>query len=681
MWWSSLRLFNNGYKEINGYSKDEILRVKNSITELKSDKTKSQDDLDDFLKVEFKLEDIRSFSDYFSNIKTFSEKYLVSHPKKEFFSLKQAITNELKLISNNLTNLNSNGRNVKRIVKNDEYLDQFLKDSKELISYINKFLPRLEANTEKPEREYEKDGTLWIEANKIKNLFFKFNDIPNNLNNWEELQELVVYITSLVEAKLTKKVKSRKEIVLNFHFDELYQFILSKTEENLDSYNDIIYLLYHFGIIEDYEGEAFVNVLERKESIQNLKDKMRPIIVVLIKDKLKSHIEEIEDLDKQYDLNGHGLGKLKLELLMEQKFSEFLPKIVDLYFKGLDKKFQGLMSDTSDPEEFIKVINSNYSKVDEFALKIDEIDAWVLNFDKILKPYTNITSTLKKTLSSLISEILRRKEDYSNYLNNIKDESLRVDVRSFVDEKIVEVNKLINSYEDETSLIIKEELPQLRVIKDLLSNYKGKIEQIKSEVYSKLDTYKNNNIDMYAVIKNWEDKFNRKQQQLTFLLTVLMNKIFKSFKDLIDTESILFAEITEITKQSENFEGLPFNFALSSFLANKLSEDELRERISEITSKVNQITSSLGLYEVERAKLEEILSNKVKLRQGVSVSNVQCTVCHKNINFVQDKLITCPFCASTYHYLCVAEWLSKHNSCPMCQNTFLDPNLGLFESE
>ncbi|MHA2287917.1 MAG: RING finger domain-containing protein, partial [Promethearchaeota archaeon] len=337
------------------------------------------------------------------------------------------------------------------------------------------------------------------------------------------------------------------------------------------------------------------------------------------------------------------------------------------------------VSDTSDQEEFISVINSNYSKVDEFALKIDEIDAWVLQFDKILQPYTNITSTLKKTLANIISEVIRRKDDYSNYLNNIKDESLRVDIRDYIDEKIDEVNKLINSYEDETSLIIKEELPQLREIKDLLSNYKGKIEQIKNEVYEKLDTFKNNNIDMYAVIKNWEDNFNRKQQQLTFLLTVLMNKIFKSFKDLIDTESILFAEITEITKQSENFEGLPFNFALSSFLANKLSEDELRERISEIDSKINQITSSLGLYEVERAKLEEILTNKVKLRQGVSVSNVQCTVCHKYINFAQDKLITCPFCGSTYHYLCVAEWLSKHNSCPMCQNQFLDPNLGLFE--
>ncbi|MFX0047328.1 MAG: RING finger domain-containing protein [Candidatus Hermodarchaeota archaeon] len=678
-----MRLFDNdfeGYREINGYSKEEILRVKNSITELNSGNINTQN-LDDFLKSEFQSKVNNSFLDYINGIKVFSENFLFSPQKKDYFSLKQAILNELKIISRNLTNLSSNGRNVKRLTKNNIYLDEFLNTSKELISNINEFLPRLEESTEKPEYEYENDTRLWIESNKMKNLFFRFNPLPENLNYWEELQELVVYLKSLVEAKLTKKVKSHKDIVLNFRFDELYQFFLSRVEKNVVIYDDLIYMLSQHGIIEEYEGEAFVNVLERKESIQSLKHRMRPVIITLIKDKLKSQIQEIEDLDKLYDLNGHGMGKLKVEFLMDQKFREFLPKIVDLYFKGLDKKFQGLENDTSDPEEFVNVINSNYSKVDEFALKMDEIDAWILNFDKILKPYTNITSTLKKTLANIISEIYRRKEDYSNYLNNIKDESLRVDVRSFVNDKIAEVNKLINSYEDETSLIIKEELPQLRTIRDLLTNYKGQIEQIKSEVYTKLDTYKKNNIDIYSIIKTWEDNFSRKQQQLTFLLTVLMNKIFKSFKELIDAESILFAEITEITKQSENFEGLPFNFALSSFLANKLSEDELKERISEINSKISQITSSLGLYEVERAKLEEILTNKVKLRQGVSISNVQCTVCHKYINFVQDKLITCPFCGSTYHYLCVAEWLSKHNSCPMCQNQFLDPNLGLFESE
>jgi len=174
MWWYSLRLFNNDFKDINGYSKDEILRVKNAITKLKSKESESQN-LAEFLKTEFNLELIESFSEYFSNIKIFCEKYLIPDSKKNFISLKQAILKELKQISNNLTNLSSNGRNVKRLVKNNKHLEQILNESKELLSYLSKFLPRLEESTEKPEFDYENDGILWIEANKIKNLFSGIN--------------------------------------------------------------------------------------------------------------------------------------------------------------------------------------------------------------------------------------------------------------------------------------------------------------------------------------------------------------------------------------------------------------------------------------------------------------------------------------------------------------------------
>ncbi|GAG81242.1 unnamed protein product [marine sediment metagenome] len=87
------------------------------------------------------------------------------------------------------------------------------------------------------------------------------------------------------------------------------------------------------------------------------------------------------------------------------------------------------------------------------------------------------------------------------------------------------------------------------------------------------------------------------------------------------------------------------------------------------------------LYQVELSKLEKLLANRVKLSKGISSSEVQCTVCHKYINFAKDKVITCPFCGSTYHYLCVAFWLSKYNSCPMCQNHFLEPHSDLFESQ
>ena len=656
------------------------MNLKKKITTIKSENINSLE-IDDFVKSEFKIDIFNSYSKFYNEIKIFSESYLFSDLKTDHFSLKQEIISELKLVSSNITNFNSNGRNVKRIIKNNKFLDNFLKINKELQNSIYEFILILEKNFQKTDKFYNNNTLCWIEANKIKDLYFKLNDIPSNLGIWEEIKELEAYLQSLVEAKSIKKTKSRKEILLSFHFNELNSFFLSKSDDNKAIYDDFIYLLYRNGIFEEYEGEKFVNILERKETIENLKKKMRPVIIELIKDLLGDILQEIEELDQKYDLSGQGIGKSDIKGLMSQKFTEILPKTVDLYFKGLDKQFQGGINNISDPVEFVKIINLNYKKVDIFAAKIDEIDNWIMKFDTIIKPYTTITANLKKTLANIISEVIRRKEEYLNYLNNIKDESFRVDVRIFVDTKIAEVNKMINSYENEASLIIKEELPQLKQIRDLLSNYKLKIDEIKTEVYNKLDAYKENNIDIYATIKHWEDNFNRKKNQLSFLLTVLMNKIFKSFKDLIDTESILFAEITEITKQTENFEGLPFNFALSSFLAVRLSEDELKERITEISSKINQITSSLGLYELERSKLEEILTNKAKIRQGVSISNIQCTVCHKNINFVKDKLIMCPFCGSRFHYLCVADWLSKHNSCPMCQNQFLDPSLGLFESE
>jgi len=570
------------------------------------------------------------------------------------------------------------------LVKKSEFLERNLAEVKELINKINKIISGLKVNIKKAKKQYNDDIYLWIETNKIKNLNFKLNELPNEFEKWDEFKELITFITSLVEAKAKKKIKLH-ELILSFHFDELYQYFLTKQGTSINPYHDLIYLLYENNIFSDYEkDEEFVNILERKEITQKLKKKLRPIIITLINDKLKDNLDEILELDAQFDLEGKGQkGKLNLKSLMEQKFSVFLPKIIDLYFKGIDKRFQIIINDMkgNNAEDFITTVHSYYDRIDEFSSKIDMIDAWILKVDGILKPYQNITTTLKKIISSLSSEIYRRKNEYIAYIESIRDEGLRVDVRNFVDAKISEVNKMISTYEDQTSLLIREELPQLKKIREILSDYKAKIEQIKEEVYYKLDTYKENNIEMYQVIKHWEDNFNRKKQQLTFLLTVLLNKIFKSFKDLIDQESILFAEITEITKQTENFEGMPLNFALSAFLAERLTEDELRERITEMNAKINQLTSSLGLYQVELSKLEEILSNKVKLREGVSVSNVQCTVCHHNINFAKDKVITCPFCGSTYHYLCVAAWLSKYNSCPMCQNQFLDPNLGLFETE
>ncbi|MFX1357588.1 MAG: hypothetical protein ACFFA8_09895 [Promethearchaeota archaeon] len=678
-------LFNNSFndiREIKGFTKEEILQMKNKLSELKSD----NEALNDFLKIKFQNDILENYDKYTKDIRNFIEQFLLSESDdKYFFNLKSKIQEELDLISKNLANVSDNGRNIKRLLKENKFLSDLLAKTKIILNEAELLSTNLEKHKKKIDKTYEDNIYLWIETNKIKNLNFKLNNIPDELKKWQEIAEIETYIQSLVEAKTKKKIKLYKEIPLSFHFDELYQYFLTKQEGSNKAFEDLIYLLYIVDIFDVYEvEEEFINVLERKEIIKNLKLKLRPVVMSLIEDNLDDYFQEILELEKEFQLfEKEQKEKLDLKKLMEKKFNIFLPKLVDLYFKGLDKKFQIIISDLDEEktDKFIDIVYSHYDKIGLFASKFDEIEVWLINLDKLLKPFEVITVNLKKTISSLSSEIDRRKNEYLSYLESVRDESLRVEVRRYINEKISEVNKMISEYEDQTSILIRKELPQLKKIRELLTEYKGKIENIKEEVYNKLDKYKANNIELFQIIKQWENNFNRKKQQLTFLLTVLLNKVFKSFKDLIDQESILFAEITEITKQTENYEGLPLNFALSAFLAERLSEDELRDRIIELNAKINQLTSSLGLYQVELAKTEEILSNKVKIREGVTLSDVQCTVCHNYINFAKDKVITCPFCGSTYHYLCVAAWLSKYNSCPMCQNHFIEPYSGLFETD
>jgi len=676
-------LFNNKFndtREIKGFTKDEILDVKRKLTQFMEENVE-EGEINDYLQKQFHLQYQEFYQEYLTQIEQFVDDYLLRSSKYLYYNLKSELIEELKIISQNLTNLTANCRNIKRILKKNKFLDDFLTIITEMLKKCDIISQYLEKIIYKVEKQYDDEIFLWIQASKIKNLGFQFNESILELKKWDEIKGSLEFLQSLSESNPTKVKKKGPEPLPTFHFNELFQYFIENHQNHELVYSDLIYLMYKNNIFADYSSEEFINILERKEVVQNLKDKMRPFIVSLIEDKLEGLINEVKRYDEKHRLEEK--QDFNFESLTQQKFSDFLPKLIEYYFLSIDKNLQNLLNqiESTSTDEFVKIINSYREKVDAISSNIDEIDTWVLRFDKYLKPYEDITETLKKALSRLYDELLRRKEEYQTYLTSVKDEGLRVELRTFVDSKILEVNAMMSDYEDKTSVIIREELPQLKEIKEILRDYKSKIEIIKSQIYEKIDRNKFRNIDTYQLIKHWEDNFYRKKQQLTFLLTILLNKIFKSFKDLIDEESILFAEITEITKQSENFEGLPINFALSSFLAERLTEDELRERIIELNAKLHNLTSSLGLYQVELAKVEEILSNKVKTKQGIALSDVQCTVCHQYINFAKDKLITCPFCGSTYHYLCVAAWLSKYNSCPMCQNHFLEPYSGMFDTD
>jgi len=680
-----LHLFNNNFndnRKISSFSKEEITEIKETINKLKSEK-KSSSEINAYIitKLDIPNNVLELYSDYISNVKSFFEKYIIgSEPliqKDLYFHLKSRILKEVNRIIIDLQTINTNCSNIKRFTKNGfSHLDSLFSTTKNLLRQINDIASNVINSLKESERSYNDEVFLWNEINKIMNLNFKLNKLPNELDYWEEFQELEAFIVSLNEVFTKKIKKAKKENIRTFHFEEMYQYFLSKDGKQINYYSDLIYLLYMNQGFELYQGDEFINILERKEVIENLQEFVKPILTKVIIDKLVDIIDELKDFDSKDNLKSLDINSLK-----QQKISNFLPKIVDLYIKGLEKNFQEKIQDVIESEKFEEIASFYYRKIEQFSQIIDDIENWIFTIENYLVPYENITDSLKKIFSNLSSEILRRKNEYLTFIKTVKDEELRVTIRKFVNDKISQLNNLIRNYEDETSLVIREEFPQLKKVKEILNEYSSKIEIIKADVYNRLDSVKSNDVDIYQIIKLWEDNFNRKRQQLTFLISLLINKLFKSFKELIDKEGILFATITEITEQTENFEELPLNFALSSFLAEKLTEDELKERINEINSKITHLNNSLGLYQVELSKLETILSNRVKVRKGVTDSDVQCTVCHKHLNFARDKVITSPFCGSTYHYLCVADWMSRYGTCPMCQNNFLEPHSGLFEKQ
>ncbi|MFX1314084.1 MAG: hypothetical protein ACFFHD_15970, partial [Promethearchaeota archaeon] len=423
-------LFNNSFndiREIKGFTKEEILQMKNKLSELQSD----NEALNDFLRTKFQNDILENYDKYTKDIRNFIEQFLLSESDdKYFFNLKSKIQEELNLISKNLANVSDNGRNIKRLLKENKLLSDLLAKTKIISNEAENLSTNLEKHKKKIDKTYEDNIYLWIETNKIKNLNFKLNNIPDKLKKWQEIAEIETYIQSLVEAKTKKKIKLYKEIPLSFHFDELYQYFLTKQEGSNEALEDLIYLLYVVDIFDVYEvEEEFINVLERKEIIKRLKLKLRPVVISLIEDNLDGYFQEILEMEKEFELfEREQKEKLDLKKLMEKKFNIFLPKLVDLYFKGLDKKFQTIISelDEEKTDEFIDIVYSYYDKIGVFASKFDEIERWLISLDKLLKPFEVITANLKKTISSLSSEIDRRKNEYLSYLESVRDESLRV---------------------------------------------------------------------------------------------------------------------------------------------------------------------------------------------------------------------------------------------------------------
>lgn len=683
-----LKLVNNQYgdvREVQGFSKDKLLDVKKKLSTLKETGADDEaSELDEYLNETFPQKPFEEYQEYLDDIERFINKYLL--PNGEFKQgvgamltiLKSQLLAELQLISSNLLNLKVNAQNSLRFKKNDAYLTDFMEKSSGLLKKGEDISRLVKKSIKSSNKVYDNDDHVWKEANKIKNLKIRLHTPSKSLAAWEEIREIYEFVGFKLDAE--KKRKKRKKKVDDQElkqFNQFLQYFQNKHENSSEFYQDVFHLLFKNGQAET-DSREFQNVLERKEVKQKLEKFIGSLLKMLIKDEFNDIWQEVLELQEQYDL-GDEEGKIQGKNLLEQQPGHVLPHLMDLYLEGIEKKYQDVINKTEEHDEFTNISKFYNQKISLFSSKIGRILGKLNEFKPYLAPYQKVSEPTKKMLENLKAELERRNEEYLNYIKTIRKERLREKIRKYVSDKTTEINQLMSQYQDETALIIREEFPQLKKIEEIIKSYKQNIMELKSQVIGKLEEFKNKDIDIYQIIKNWEDNFANKKQQLTFLLSTLLTKIYKKFKDLLESEEMIFDGMKELKPAEAKPEDLAMNYSLTDSMIDNLTEKEIKERTIELRSKINELSQQLASYQEELVKVEQKLEHRIKLREGILTSDVVCSVCHKHIKLGKEQMIKCPFCEAIFHYLCVAFWLSKYNSCPSCQNQFLDPNAGLFE--
>ncbi|MBY8981998.1 MAG: hypothetical protein KGD57_03555, partial [Candidatus Lokiarchaeota archaeon] len=628
-----MKLINNSFGEITGFSMEDMLETKKKISNYKEKKIEESEFIL-FLKEKFPEKFLNFSSEYIKNLEILINSYLLNPEElifskiDDYFNLKSELLAEINIISNNLSNLKINTQNTIRILKNSQYLNDYFTKVSELFEKLTYFKKRIKNSLKKAPLHYEDSSFLWLESQKIKNFEFKMIKLPEILNIWEEFTSIYDYIKIESENYLEKSSK-KKEHKLILDFFSLYNYIYKKENREHKFYSELLYFLYKNNLLLERQTQEFHNVVERKEIKKKLKIFLKPIVKESILDELKDIIKEIQNLNEDFHPKEKEAEIIDFDKLLKDKISHFLPILIDYYIRGFENYYQFKISEIEELNKIDENIRDYSEKMEFLYDKIKNIDKNTRNYGYFLNPFEEVLDSLRDLYNIYLDDILRRKEEFIEYLNANKNQKLKEEVKIFIASKIEELNKLINDYRDKTAIILSDKFTPLMQINDIISSYKLKIKEIKNTVSKKLNTFKEKDVDQYHIIKEWEENFNRRKQQIGFLLSQFLSKLYKDFGDLIRKEESLFEGITEISGSDSEEEDLPINYALSSYLAEKLTEEELRERIIELKAKINQLEQDEKLYNKELNHLETTLENKVKIREGIEVSNIQCGICRK----------------------------------------------------
>lgn len=478
-----------------------------------------------------------------------------------------------------------------------------------------------------------------------------------------------IFLDFLSETKEKIKKKKRKE-----------RFISLKSMMKQKSYTDLKRTFINFlktGRIpekieelrdEDLDGPIFYYLRSLKYIEKTDNDFKDSLTRKTIKKNLKSNIKD------QYlgNLMKLSKGLIKSKKALSGKLDKIIPRISLGLERDLESKILA-MDEKSDEEKEI-AFKEEITRIYTF---LDIQRNWLLGLEEYLGDYSDILDKHLRIISEVESELERKADDFIRYLDSIIEQSVRSELDQEINAKIEKLESLLKDYEETTATIIHKESPESKKLEEILENFEEQFYSINKEVEKIFKKYKDEDFNVYNSLIRWEEKFSEIKNKVRFVVSSLFSSFFSKYRDVMEREKGFFARFSKMTTSDAS--SVPLSFSLDMLMPEKLTEKQIRERISNIDLKVKELESTIDEYKKERKKYEQFL--KGYLDEKGHIESTQCVICHKKIDLVNEKYIECEFCNRLMHYLCGAWWLEKHNSCPVCNNEYVVPNSGLFETD
>jgi hypothetical protein len=474
--------------------------------------------------------------------------------------------------------------------------------------------------------ELNKNSPKWLET-------FSF---------WTELQQLF---------KNTQKKTGKSSIPC----DEIFQLPLFAQAPGLADENirkEVIYYLFN----NQFFSERF-----SPKSTENGKDLEKTI---------RTELTDFRD----HLLNSYLNATLPLiELILDPK-QDLLKQLPQLYLDRMTVLEQQLTAELSGD---LKQVHARLPvALAKYFDHLTQFDSWLQQLLPLFNPHENLIKTILRSTDRIQKELEVRIEQFGEYARTIEEESNRTDLNQLITEKIDALNNILKSYEEQVGTLLDQKLPMVNQIIALFQQYTTQFQAIKADMTKIFKEYRDKEINLFSSLKTWEEQYDAVRNRTRFVITSAMNDFLEKIKPLVQEEQEFVKKLADLSATSDI---IPIQFELEMLIPERLTEKELRDRITALDQKLSGLDHLRQIYEMQREKYHQLFTEYRKTHDNIE--NKQCVICRKVVDVVDDHFIRCNFCGSMMHYACGAMWINKYNACPVCHNNYTVPHNEVFDPE